>query len=75
MAFGGIQAKKEMDKRIAIIGYDDIFPSRFLGLSTVRQSSASLGKEAGTAILSLIRSEGREKIQRVLNPSLIDRNS
>ena len=75
MAFGGIQAKEETGKRIAVIGYDDIFPSRFLGLSTVRQSSASLGKEAGRAILSLIRSGGVEKIQRVLTPILIDRNS
>lgn len=79
MAYGGIQARMESGASVSIIGYDDIFPSRYMKLSTIRQSPETLGTEAAEMIVELVRQreEGRESrlLQKVLNPDLIDRNS
>lgn len=77
MAYGGIQAKMEQQSEVAIIGYDDIFPSRFLNLSTIRQSSELLGTSAAEMVLQLIRNEdnGDDLIQKVLSPELVNRGS
>ncbi len=79
MAYGGIQARMESGRDISIIGYDDIFPSRYMKLSTIRQSSKVLGTVAAEVIIELIkRTEQPGKgdlIQKTLEPELVDRNS
>ncbi len=79
MAYGGLQARNESGSEISIIGYDDIFPSKFMKLSTIRQSAETLGNEAARMIIELVRQreEGEESSyeQLVLTPELIDRDS
>lgn len=79
MAYGGIQAKTEAKSSVSIAGYDDILPSRYMGLSTVRQSSKVLGDAAAEMIIQLIltQKEGvsQSPIHRVLIPEFIDRQS
>ncbi len=79
MAFGGIQARMESGSSVSIIGYDDIFPSKFMKLSTIRQSSEILGCEAAEMIIELVsqREEKRERkvLQKILKPELINRDS
>ena len=79
MAYGGIQARMESGRDIAIIGYDDIFPSRYMKLSTIRQSSEILGTVAAEVIIELIKHteqpEKRTLIQKTLEPELVNRNS
>ena len=79
MAYGGIQARMESNVQLSIIGYDDIFPSKYMKLSTIRQSPKVLGTEAAEMIIELVRQreDGEEHkiLQRILKPELIDRNS
>jgi len=79
MAYGGIQARMESGAPVSIIGYDDIFPSKFMKLSTIRQSSEILGCEAARMIIELVRQREenteRRVLQKILKPELIDRNS
>lgn len=79
MAYGGIQAKIEVETDISIIGYDDIFPSRFMKLSTIRQSSEILGTTSAEMMIELISSRSgsgeKELLQRVLIPELVVRDS
>jgi DNA-binding LacI/PurR family transcriptional regulator len=79
MAYGGIQAKLEMGSSVSIVGYDDIFPSKFMKLSTVRQSAQTLGRTAADGIVRLVRQsasdDGVAKIQTILTPELVDRQS
>ena len=79
MAYGGLQARTESGASISIIGYDDIFPSKFMRLSTIRQSAEVLGTEAARMIVELIRrrdaGEEDRVMQKVLLPELIDRDS
>ncbi len=77
MAYGGIQAKRDMDSQVSLIGYDDIFPTKFLNLSTINQSSRRLGTEAAEGIMELIGNRDHEgvTVQRVFMPELIDRGS
>ncbi|MBN2626729.1 MAG: LacI family DNA-binding transcriptional regulator [Spirochaetales bacterium] len=77
MAYGGIQARNDTGASVAIVGYDDIFPSKFLNLTTINQSSKKLGSEAGSAILNLIENRDRETppLQRLFEPTLMNRGS
>jgi len=79
MAYGGIQARMESGAPVSIIGYDDIFPSKYMKLSTIRQSSEILGSEAARMIIELVRqreeNQERSVLQRILKPELINRNS
>ncbi|MDC7240249.1 MAG: LacI family DNA-binding transcriptional regulator [Spirochaetales bacterium] len=79
LAYGGIQARLESGRDVSIVGYDDIFPSKFMKLSTVRQSSEILGTRAAEMVVELVRQreEGEESrvLQTVLEPELVDRNS
>ena len=79
MAYGGIQARLESDAEVFIIGYDDIFPSKYMKLSTIRQSSSILGTAAAEIIIELVKSRNGTGtvplIQRTLIPELVDRQS
>ena len=79
LAYGGIQARTELGSSVYIVGYDDIFPSRYMNLSTIRQSPRTLGSEAAEMVVELVRQreegEAPRVFQKVLIPRLIDRNS
>lgn len=79
LAYGGIQARMESGRDISIIGYDDIFPSKFMKLSTIRQSSEILGTRAAEMVIEMVRQreEGEDAkiLQTLLLPELIDRDS
>jgi len=79
VAYGGLRARAELSASVRIVGYDDILPSRYLGLSTVRQPSAELGSEGARAILRIVRAPAppadHPTIQRCIRPRLIDRGS
>lgn len=77
MAMAGKQAARELQTRAEIIGYDDIYPSQFIDLSTIRQSTRVLGVEAANIIRELIRRTDDETgiplVQKILEPELIIR--
>ncbi|MDA3957253.1 LacI family DNA-binding transcriptional regulator [Oceanispirochaeta sp.] len=79
MAYGGIQARMESGATVSIIGYDDIFPSKYMKLSTIRQSLEILGTEAASMIIELVRQredgEDHQILQQILQPELVDRDS
>ena len=79
MAYGGLQAKAELQSNVSIIAYDDIFPSRYLGLSTVRQSVEVLAKRGVEALMKKIderyQTAERDPVQIILAPELVDRGS
>jgi LacI family transcriptional regulator len=64
---------------ISIVGYDDIDVSRYLlpALTTIRQSSEEIGRQAGKMLLKLINegSKTGDKTHIVLTPQLIIRES
>jgi LacI family transcriptional regulator len=83
IAIGVIRAAVENGLKvphdISIVGYDDIDVSRYLlpALTTIRQSSEEIGRQAGKLLLKLINENpaARDKIHIVLTPQLIIRES
>jgi LacI family transcriptional regulator len=75
MAMAGLQARGEIGTNAVVIGYDDIFPARFMNLTTIQQSSKVLGHEAGEAVVKLIQEgyEATPRFQTILEPKLIIR--
>ena len=78
LALGGQKAKKEMSSDIRLIGYDDISPTEYVSLSTVRQDAAALGQLGAEKIIELIERRKNDRSKPVyicLKPELIDRGS
>ncbi len=82
MAFGAIQALKELDYRVpedvSVVGFDDVSLARFSSppLTTIRQDTYQKGRIAAETLLSLIRNkEDAAPAQIMLDTSLIIRNS
>jgi LacI family transcriptional regulator len=79
MAYGGLQAKNELNSDINIIAYDDIFPSKYTGLSTIRQSVDVLAEKGVNLLVKKIDEryeiDKADPVQIILDPELIDRNS
>jgi DNA-binding LacI/PurR family transcriptional regulator len=79
MAYSSLQAKAELRSNVSIIGYDDIFPSKFLGLSTIRQSVDVLARTGVKSLLEMIDRRYElhelEPVQTILKPELVDRDS
>lgn len=79
LAYGGIQARMESGRKVSIIGYDDIFPSKYMKLSTIKQSAEILGTRSAEMVIEMVRQreDGEEKklLQTILEPTLIDRDS
>jgi len=79
MAYSCLQAKAELRSDVSIIGYDDIFPSRYLGLSTIRQSVEMLARTGVESLIGMIEKRYElnelEPVQIILKPELIDRGS
>jgi LacI family transcriptional regulator len=53
-AYGGLNAIAESDKEVVAVGYDDTLPSKYLGLTTVRQPAYQLGLEGSKRMMELI---------------------
>ena len=79
LAFGGIRAKNELHSSASIIGYDDIFSSQFMQLSSIRQSAVQIADEGIIQLVNLINSPvpfyHNKPVQVVLTPELVNRNS
>ena len=81
MALGAIYALRENGKRvpedISIIGFDDMPEAAFFtpSLTTIRQDFAVLGVQTAEYLIALIDNDGTPLHQRMLYPSLIQRNS
>ncbi|HOV15372.1 MAG TPA: LacI family transcriptional regulator, partial [Spirochaetota bacterium] len=75
MAYGSIKAKNELNSDVVMVGYDDLLPSRYLGLTSVFQPAYQIGNDGADYILTLIKSEDSSTLQKCYNPYLIIRNT
>ncbi len=78
LALGGLKAKQELSSDIRLIGYDDISPTEYVNLSTVRQDASELGELGAEKIIDLIERRNQRNVEPVnicLKPELIDRGS
>jgi LacI family transcriptional regulator len=82
MAFGAVQALKELGYRVpedvSVIGFDDISLARFSSppLTTVRQDTYQKGRITAETLLALMRNRGDAiPTQLMLDTTLIIRNS
>lgn len=75
LAFGGLKAVRELTSTVPLIGYDDISFSSFAGLTTVRQSAELLGRLAVEKLIYLIEQDPTARIELLLEPELVVRES
>lgn len=74
-ALGALKAMQEYQKYLAIIGFDDLSFSEFLGLSTMRQPMYEMGKIAIDKITNRINHPETDITHTIFSPRLIIRNS
>lgn len=79
-AIGACKAVRDADKvipdDIAIVGYDDIKTSYYVGLSTVDQRMHWVGEEATALLLKRMDGKSRDKpVSRLIVPELVARGS
>lgn len=78
-AIGAYHALTKLGMRIpediAIMGYDNIKFTKYLDLTTIDQKMYSVGVTATRRLAEIIRHDPKEKIQTVLDPILVPRNS
>lgn len=60
---------------IALMGYDNIKFAKYLDLTTIDQKMYSVGVDATKRLAEIIRHRTDSKVQKVINPILIPRNS
>ena len=75
MAYGGIKAKKELNSNVSIVGYDDLLPSKYLGLTSIFQPAYQLGSDGAEFIINLIKSNDSQTVEKYYNPILVERES
>ncbi len=79
LAYGGMRAKNESHSDISLVGYDDIFPTTYLRISTVRQSADEMASRGLEILDKLIKSPIPNYLTDsqhiILQPRLIDRGS
>ena len=69
-------AGKSVPEDVALVGYDDIKTSRFIGLSSVSQNMHDVGMDATRILVSRVMGDGDEALRHVqLTPELIARES
>ena len=70
------EAGKTVPEDIALVGYDDIKTSHFIGLSSVDQNMEGVGREAAERLLFRLAHPGTdERIARLIVPDLRIRES
>jgi LacI family transcriptional regulator len=74
-AYGGLHAVRELNRQVTIIGYDDTLPSKYLGLTTVRQPAYQLGLEGAKRMIELVSSGENQILTRCIPPELIIRET
>ena len=75
LAYGGTRAVAEYNLPISIVGFDDLYPSRFVPLTTVKQPAYQMGYKGTELLLQSLHSPGGRKPAAVrLQPELIIRN-
>lgn len=79
-AIGAWQAIRKADLRVphdyALVGYDDLKVSRFIGLTSVAQNMHEVGEDATAVLLDRLNQSGPEEpISRLVEPKLQIRKS
>lgn len=74
-AIGALAAMNEGNRKIPIMGYDDIELSRYLGISTMRQPMMEMGITAVQTILNKLDGGNKESVQKMYIPDLILRDT
>ncbi|HBF39733.1 MAG TPA: hypothetical protein DDW50_20770 [Firmicutes bacterium] len=74
-AYGGFTALQELGHRITIIGYDDTLPSKYLGLTTVRQPAYQLGLEGAKRMMNILAGAENQFICQCIQPELVIRST
>ncbi len=74
-ALGAIKAMRDHDKRLSIIGFDDLQFSEYFGLSTMRQPMYEMGALSIEKMVSRIEDKDLEISHTVFSPDLILRAS
>lgn len=78
MAMGVMEALQEAGLKVpddvALVGFDDIKPSRLFGLTTVHSPTREMGEQACRAAISMVRGE-HERDCKVLPTHLVVRDS
>lgn len=74
-AIGALKAARDAGKRVpedvALVGYDDIKTSEFIGLSSIDQDMIDVGREATERLLDRVHGERFEKpIEKLIKPEL-----
>lgn len=79
MAIGAYHALTKLGMKIpddiGIMGYDNIKFTKYLDLTTIDQKMYSVGVSATKRLAEIIRHDPDEKIQTVIDPILVPRNS
>lgn len=76
IAAGVIQAVREKQSNIRVIGFDGVRTTEHMGLSTVSQEPGRIGTQAATLIVQIMQMEKEpQPVQHCITPILIDRNS
>lgn len=74
-AYGGLTALRELGRQAVIIGYDDTPPSKYLGLTTIRQPAYQLGLEGAKQIMKLAIGAENQLLNKCIQPELIIRST
>lgn len=74
MAYGGVRAKSESKSSVFIAGYDDLSPSKYLGLTSVFQPAYKIGYEGSDYLINSIKTKNQTIIQKSYKPILVERD-
>jgi LacI family transcriptional regulator len=78
-AVGALKALREADKRVpedvALVGFDDIEMSEYVGLSTLRQPLQDFGELAVEKITTCLRDPVRSVSSTIFRPQLLVRRT
>lgn len=76
MAYGAMRAFKEIGRTLPLAGYDDLLPSRYVGLSTVCQPALDLGRHGALMLKARLESDPAAPAQtEVLQPEFRSRGT
>ena len=79
MALGALHSISRLGLRVpddvAIMGYDNIKLSKYLDLTTIDQQMHTIGTQAISRLLAIIKSKDNQLFQTMINPILIPRGS
>ncbi len=74
-ALGALKAMQDFNKKLPIVGFDDLSFSEFLGLSSIRQPMYQMGKIAIEKLIRRIHHPEIDVTHTIFSPELIVRSS